>query len=92
MPLEGRGERHLVHGGRHGAPRQRRGSTTSEWPDCPKTGRQGSRAASKPRRRCGTATPLWSVCARRDPFQEIGLHGGLTHLIWTDPRATRGGG
>ncbi len=23
------------------------------------------------------------------PFQEIGLHGGLTHLIWTDPRATR---
>ena len=24
------------------------------------------------------------------PFQEIGLHGGLTHLIWTDVRATRG--
>ena len=23
------------------------------------------------------------------PFQEIGLHGGLTHLIWTDARATR---
>jgi hypothetical protein len=23
------------------------------------------------------------------PPQEIGLHGGLTHLIWTDPRATR---
>jgi peptidoglycan/xylan/chitin deacetylase (PgdA/CDA1 family) len=23
------------------------------------------------------------------PFQEIGLHGGLTHLIWTDPHATR---
>lgn len=24
-----------------------------------------------------------------NPFQEIGLHGGLTHLIWTDLRATR---
>jgi hypothetical protein len=23
------------------------------------------------------------------PFQEIGLHGGLTHLVWTDPRVTR---
>jgi peptidoglycan/xylan/chitin deacetylase (PgdA/CDA1 family) len=23
------------------------------------------------------------------PAQEIGLHGGLTHFIWTDPRATR---
>ncbi len=23
------------------------------------------------------------------PFQEIGLHGGLTHLIWTDAAATR---
>jgi peptidoglycan/xylan/chitin deacetylase (PgdA/CDA1 family) len=23
------------------------------------------------------------------PIQEIGLHGGLTHLIWTDARATR---
>ena len=23
------------------------------------------------------------------PFQEIGLHGGLTHFIWTDGRATR---
>lgn len=23
------------------------------------------------------------------PLQEIGLHGGLTHLIWTDPLATR---
>src|SRR5260370_24202597 len=23
------------------------------------------------------------------PRQEIGLHGGLTHLIWTDPRVTR---
>jgi hypothetical protein len=23
------------------------------------------------------------------PFQEIGLHGGLTHLVWTDLRATR---
>jgi peptidoglycan/xylan/chitin deacetylase (PgdA/CDA1 family) len=24
------------------------------------------------------------------PVQEIGLHGGLAHLIWTDRRATRG--
>jgi hypothetical protein len=24
-----------------------------------------------------------------NPFQEIGLHGGLTHLVWTDLRATR---
>jgi len=23
------------------------------------------------------------------PLQEIGLHGGLTHFIWTDPQATR---
>jgi len=23
------------------------------------------------------------------PFQEVGLHGGLTHFIWTDGRATR---
>jgi hypothetical protein len=40
-------------------------------------------------------TPLWyrhSFVERlRDarPHQEIGLHGGLTHLIWTDARATR---
>lgn len=42
----------------------------------------------------GTA-PLWYrpsfvqlLRQARHP-QEIGLHGGLTHLIWTDPRATR---
>jgi hypothetical protein len=41
--------------------------------------------------------PLWfrpSFVERlRDaqPAQEIGLHGGLTHLIWTDPRAKREG-
>jgi hypothetical protein len=40
-------------------------------------------------------TPLWyrqSFVERlreARPFQEIGLHGGLTHLIWTDARATR---
>jgi peptidoglycan/xylan/chitin deacetylase (PgdA/CDA1 family) len=40
-------------------------------------------------------TPLWyrrSFVGRlRDarPLQEIGLHGGLTHFIWTDARATR---
>jgi peptidoglycan/xylan/chitin deacetylase (PgdA/CDA1 family) len=29
-------------------------------------------------------------CLRKArPFQEIGLHGGLTHLIWTDAHATR---
>src|SRR6476660_6092092 len=40
-------------------------------------------------------TPLWYrhsfVKRLREarPFQEIGLHGGLTHFILTDPRATR---
>ena len=40
-------------------------------------------------------TPLWyrpsfvERLRRALPFQEIGLHGGLTHLIWTDVRATR---
>src|SRR5262249_21954468 len=40
-------------------------------------------------------TPLWyrqSFVERlrnARPFQEVGLHGGLTHLIWTDARATR---
>lgn len=44
---------------------------------------------------CETMAPLWyrpSFVERlRDarPFQEIGLHGGLTHFIWTDKRATR---
>lgn len=42
----------------------------------------------------GTA-PLWyrpsfvQLLRKATPFQEIGLHGGLTHFIWTDPRATR---
>jgi hypothetical protein len=42
-----------------------------------------------------TTTPLWYrqsfVKRLREarPWQEIGLHGGLTHIIWTDPRATR---
>ena len=42
-----------------------------------------------------TTTPLWYrqsfVKRLREarPFQEIGLHGGLTHIIWTDVRATR---
>jgi hypothetical protein len=45
---------------------------------------------------CETTAPLWyrpSFVARlheAQPFQEIGLHGGLTHLIWTDRRSTRG--
>ena len=40
-------------------------------------------------------TPLWyrpsfvERLRRALPFQEIGLHGGLTHFIWTDARATR---
>jgi len=44
-----------------------------------------------------TTAPLWfrpSFVERlRDamPSQEIGLHGGLTHLVWTDTRATREG-
>ena len=39
--------------------------------------------------------PLWyrhsfvEHLRRARPLQEIGLHGGLTHFIWTDPRATR---
>jgi hypothetical protein len=42
-----------------------------------------------------TTAPMWyrrSFVERlreARPFQEIGLHGGLTHLIWTDGRATR---
>jgi hypothetical protein len=42
-----------------------------------------------------TTTPLWyrrSFVKRLHearPLQEIGLHGGLTHIIWTDARATR---
>jgi hypothetical protein len=44
---------------------------------------------------CECTTPLWyrqSFAERlrqAHPFQEIGLHGGLTHFIWTDARATR---
>jgi len=40
-------------------------------------------------------TPLWyrqsfvEHLRKARPFQEIGLHGGLTHFIWTDARATR---
>jgi hypothetical protein len=40
-------------------------------------------------------TPLWyrpSFVERLRgtlPFQEIGVHGGLTHFIWTDARSTR---
>ena len=39
--------------------------------------------------------PLWyrnsfvEHLRRARPVQEIGLHGGLTHLIWTDPKVTR---
>jgi len=42
-----------------------------------------------------TTAPMWyrrSFVERlreARPFQEIGLHGGLTHFIWTDGRATR---
>ncbi len=42
-----------------------------------------------------TTAPLWyrrSFVERLKgaiPSQEIGLHGGLTHLIWTEPRITR---
>ena len=40
-------------------------------------------------------TPLWyrrsfvDDLHRARPFQEVGLHGGLTHLIWTAAHATR---
>lgn len=39
--------------------------------------------------------PLWyrnsfvEHLRKARPIQEIGLHGGLTHLIWTDPHTTR---
>src|SRR5262249_51877323 len=39
--------------------------------------------------------PLWyrqsfvEHLRKARPLQEIGLHGGLTHFIWTDARATR---
>ena len=39
--------------------------------------------------------PLWyrpsfvHLLRTASPLQEIGLHGGLTHFIWTDPRASR---
>lgn len=42
-----------------------------------------------------TTNPLWyrrsfvQRLQRADPPQEIGLHGGLTHFIWTDPQAKR---
>jgi hypothetical protein len=44
---------------------------------------------------CETTMPLWyrqSFVERlraANPQQEIGLHGGLTHFIWTEARATR---
>jgi peptidoglycan/xylan/chitin deacetylase (PgdA/CDA1 family) len=44
---------------------------------------------------CEMTAPLWyrpSFVERlreAQPCQEIGLHGGLTHLIWTDRRSTR---
>ena len=40
-------------------------------------------------------SPLWyrrsfvERLRQAQPLQEIGLHGGLTHLIWTDAHATR---
>jgi hypothetical protein len=39
--------------------------------------------------------PLWyrpsfvQLLRKAVPLQEVGLHGGLTHFIWTDGRATR---
>lgn len=42
-----------------------------------------------------STAPLWyrpsfvQRLRKARPLQEIGLHGGLTHLIWTDARSTR---
>jgi hypothetical protein len=42
----------------------------------------------------GAAPSLWHCRSFLErlreacPVQEIGLHGGLTHLVWTDPRST----
>jgi hypothetical protein len=65
-------------------------------------GAQDARMAGLPKEwieriRAGAAesTPLWYRPAfverlrQAVPIQEIGLHGGLTHLIWTDGRSTR---
>jgi hypothetical protein len=65
-------------------------------------GPQDSRMAGLPpawanRIRSGTEAtdPLWyrnsfvEHLRKARPVQEIGLHGGLTHLIWTDPHTTR---
>jgi hypothetical protein len=44
---------------------------------------------------CARTAPLWyhpsfvEHLRRATPVQEIGLHGGLTHFIWTHPSATR---
>jgi hypothetical protein len=44
---------------------------------------------------CEMTAPMWyrpsfvKHLREAQPSQEIGLHGGLTHLIWTDRRATR---
>lgn len=44
---------------------------------------------------CERTAPLWyrrsfvEDLQKARPRQDIGLHGGLTHLIWTDPHATR---
>jgi len=44
---------------------------------------------------CQITKPLWyrqsfvDRLRKASPLQEIGLHAGLTHFIWTDARATR---
>jgi hypothetical protein len=44
---------------------------------------------------CEDTAPLWyrhsfaEALRTAGPRQEIGLHGGLTHFIWTHPQATR---
>ena len=54
----------------------------------------GEHAVSIPRGSESTA-PLWyrpsfvDQLRRAQPAQEIGLHGGLTHLVWTNRGATR---
>jgi hypothetical protein len=65
--------------------------------DGPGLGRLGSPIAERIRIPAGdeASAPLWYCWSFLEqlrwacPAQEIGLHGGLTHLVWTDPQVTR---
>jgi hypothetical protein len=68
--------------GSHGAQDRRMAALPKDWTERIRAGAEET-------------TPLWyrpSFVERLRqalPFQEVGLHGGLTHLIWTDGRSTK---